>query len=156
MVRLHELQPAPGARRKPKRVGRGKAAGQGKFAGRGMKGQNSRSGGGVRPGFEGGQNPLYRRLPKRGFTNPFRTEYAIVNVSSLQSLAEEGVQEITPQLLHERRIVRKLHRAGLRVLGDGELTKMVKVQAHYFSGAARRKIEAAGGVAVDLTADKGE
>ncbi|MBN2909290.1 50S ribosomal protein L15 [Polycladomyces sp. WAk] len=141
-MKLHELQPAPGSRRPKKRVGRGIAAGQGKTAGRGTKGQKARSGGGVRPGFEGGQNPIYRRLPKRGFTNPNRKEYAVVNLSTLNRFEEGTV--VTPELLMETGIVKKLH-DGLKVLGDGELKVKLTVKAHKFSRTAVEKIEAAGG-----------
>jgi large subunit ribosomal protein L15 len=141
-MKLHELQPAPGSRKPKKRVGRGIAAGQGKTAGRGTKGQKARSGGGVRPGFEGGQNPIYRRLPKRGFTNPNRKEYAVVNLSTLNRFEEGTV--VTPELLMETGVVKKLQ-DGLKVLGDGELKVKLTVKAHKFSRAAVEKIEAAGG-----------
>lgn len=141
-MKLHELQPAPGSRKPKKRVGRGIAAGQGKTAGRGTKGQKARSGGGVRPGFEGGQNPIYRRLPKRGFTNPNRKEYAVVNLSTLNRYEEGTV--VTPELLMETGVVKKLQ-DGLKVLGDGELKVKLTVKAHKFSRAAVEKIEAAGG-----------
>jgi len=141
-MKLHELQPAPGSRKPKKRVGRGIAAGQGKTAGRGTKGQKARSGGGVRPGFEGGQNPIYRRLPKRGFTNPNRKEYAVVNLSTLNRFEESTV--VTPELLMETGIVKKLQ-DGLKVLGDGELKVKLTVKAHKFSRTAVEKIEAAGG-----------
>jgi large subunit ribosomal protein L15 len=141
-MKLHELQPAPGSRKPKKRVGRGIAAGQGKTAGRGHKGQKARSGGGVRPGFEGGQNPIYRRLPKRGFTNPNRKEYAVVNLSTLNRFEDGTV--VTPELLMETGVVKKLQ-DGLKVLGDGELKVKLTVKAHKFSRTAVEKIEAAGG-----------
>ncbi|MBA4495907.1 50S ribosomal protein L15 [Paenactinomyces guangxiensis] len=141
-MKLHELKPAEGSRKKRKRLGRGIAAGQGKTAGRGHKGQKARSGGGVRPGFEGGQNPIYRRLPKRGFTNPNRVEYAIVNLDVLNRF-EEGT-EVTPELLMETGVVKSL-KDGLKVLGDGELNKKLTIKAHKFSKSATEKITAAGG-----------
>ncbi|SEG07306.1 LSU ribosomal protein L15P [Caloramator fervidus] len=141
-MKLHELRPAPGTRKEPKRKGRGTATGQGKTAGRGQKGQKARSGGGVRPGFEGGQMPLHRRIPKRGFTNIFAKEYAIVNVEDLNRFEEGTV--VTPELLLENRIIRKLM-DGVKVLGNGELKKALTVKAHKFSASAVKKIEAAGG-----------
>jgi len=143
-VKLNELKPAPGAKRKRKRVGRGAGSGMGKTATRGQDGQNSRSGGGVRPGFEGGQMPLARRLPKRGFTNIFAKTYSIVNVSELNKF-EDGT-EITAQLLKEKRVIRKLN-DGLKVLGNGELTKKLTVKADKFTKTAEQKITAAGGTA---------
>ncbi|SEN61188.1 50S ribosomal protein L15 [Lihuaxuella thermophila] len=141
-MKLHELKPAPGSRHKRKRLGRGISAGQGKTAGRGHKGQKARSGGGVRPGFEGGQNPIYRRLPKRGFTNPNRVEYAIVNLDVLNRFEDGSV--VTPELLVETGVVKNL-KGGLKVLGDGELNKKLTVKAHKFSQSAAEKITAAGG-----------
>ena len=141
-MKLHELKPAPGSRRPRKRVGRGIAAGQGKTAGRGTKGQKARAGGGVRPGFEGGQNPLYRRLPKRGFTNPNRKEYAVINVDDLNRFEEGTV--VTPELLKEKGVVKNL-KDGLKVLGDGDLKVKLTVKAHKFSRTAEEKIAAAGG-----------
>ncbi|HEY8529632.1 MAG TPA: 50S ribosomal protein L15 [Paenibacillaceae bacterium] len=142
-MKLHELKPAPGSKFARKRVGRGIGSGLGKTSGRGQKGQKARSGGGVRIGFEGGQNPLYRRLPKRGFNNErFRTEYAIVNVERLNEF--EAGTEVTPELLVERGIVKNL-KDGLKILGDGELTVPLTVKAHKFSQSALAKIEAAGG-----------
>jgi len=142
-MKLHELKPAPGSKFARKRVGRGIGSGLGKTSGKGHKGQKARSGGGVRIGFEGGQNPLYRRLPKRGFNNErFRTEYAIVNLSKLNAF--EAGTEVTPQLLVERGIVKDL-KDGLKILGDGELTVALTVKAHKFSQSALAKIEAAGG-----------
>lgn len=141
-MKLHELQYEEGARRVRKRVGRGPASGTGKTAGRGHKGQNARSGGGVRLGFEGGQTPLFRRIPKRGFTNVFRKEYAIVNLDALNVFEDGAV--ITPEILIEKRIVRKLE-SGVKVLGNGTLTKKITVKAHKFSESAKAAIENAGG-----------
>jgi large subunit ribosomal protein L15 len=146
-VDLSRLKPAPGSRRKPKRIGRGPGSGHGKTATAGNKGQLSRSGRKQYFGFEGGQMPLHRRLPKRGFTNLFRTEYAIINVGSLASL--EG--EITPERLLKDGVIRKL-RAGLKVLGDGEVSKAIVVKAHRFSRSAVEKITRAGGRAEVLKA----
>ncbi|MDR0596508.1 MAG: 50S ribosomal protein L15 [Clostridiales Family XIII bacterium] len=143
-MRLHELKAPPGCKKAPKRKGRGTATGQGKTAGRGMNGQNSRSGGGVRIGFEGGQMPLYRRIPKRGFTNIWRTEYETVNVSALD-VFDNGT-EVTKELLAEKRLVRK-PRLPLKILGDGDLTKNLTVKADKFTKSAAEKIEAAGGKA---------
>lgn len=141
-MKLHELKPSEGSRRERNRVGRGIGSGNGKTSGRGHKGQNSRSGGGVRPGFEGGQNPIFRRLPKRGFTNPNRKEYAIVNLDQLNRF-EDGT-EVTPELLLETGVVSKL-RDGVKVLGEGKLESKVTVKAHKFSSSAKEAIEAAGG-----------
>ncbi|OSX54333.1 50S ribosomal protein L15 [Anoxybacillus ayderensis] len=141
-MKLHELQPAPGSRKERNRVGRGIGSGNGKTSGKGHKGQNARSGGGVRIGFEGGQTPLFRRLPKRGFTNIHRKEYAIVKLEVLNRF-EDGT-EVTPELLLETGVVSKL-KAGIKVLGDGELTKKLTVKAHKFSASAKEAIEAAGG-----------
>ena len=141
-MRLHDLRPAPGTTKEPKRKGRGSAAGLGKSAGRGQKGQGSRSGGGVRPGFEGGQMPLFRRLPKRGFTNVFAKEYAELNVELLNSF--ENGTEITPELLKETKKIKK-HLDGVKILGDGKLEKALTVKANKFTKSAIEKIEAAGG-----------
>lgn len=141
-MKLHELKPAPGSNKAPKRVGRGIGSGHGKTAGRGHKGQNARSGGGVRLGFEGGQMPLYRRLPKRGFNNPNRKEYAIVNLETLNRFEEGTV--VTPELLKQRGVVKNL-KDGLKILGRGELNVKLTVKAHKFSQSALSKIEAAGG-----------
>lgn len=143
-MRLHELKPNPGSTKNRKRLGRGTATGQGKTAGRGMNGQKSRSGGGVRPGFEGGQMPLYRRLPKRGFTNIFGTQFAEINIEVLNKF-EDGA-EITPELLKSEGIIKK-QLDGVKVLGNGELAKKLTVKAHKFSKSAVEKIEAAGGKA---------
>ncbi len=143
-MKMHELHAPAGATRSSKRKGRGTATGQGTTAGRGMNGQNSRSGGGVRLGFEGGQMPLYRRLPKRGFTNIFAKEFAIVNVSDLNCF--EAGTEVTPEMLKEAGIVKQLL-DGVKVLGNGQLDKKVVVKAQKFSKSAIEKIEAAGGKA---------
>ncbi|UUZ91741.1 50S ribosomal protein L15 [Paenibacillus sp. P25] len=141
-MKLHELTSTPGARKSRKRVGRGIGSGMGKTATRGHKGQNARSGGGVRPGFEGGQNPLYRRLPKRGFNNQFRKEYAVVNVEELNKFA--AGTEITPDVLLESGIV-KNPRDGIKILGNGEVTVQLNVKANKFSQSAVEKIQVAGG-----------
>jgi len=142
-MKLNELRPNQGGGSKnTKRLGRGTATGQGKTGGRGQKGQNSRSGGGVRPGFEGGQMPLYRRLPKRGFKNIFAKTFAIVNLEDLNRFEENT--EVTPELLLETGIIRKLH-DGVKVLGEGELNKKLTVKANKFSKSAAEKIEAIGG-----------
>ena len=143
-MKLHELSKPIGSTKNPKRKGRGTATGQGKTAGRGMNGQNSRSGGGVRLGFEGGQMPLYRRIPKRGFKNVFKKEWSIMNVSDLNSYEEGTV--ITPELLIADGKVKQVT-AGVKILGNGELEKKLTVQANKFSKAAIEKIEAAGGKA---------
>jgi len=143
-VNIYELKPAPGSKKKKKRVGRGIGSGHGKTSTRGQDGQWSRSGGGVRPGFEGGQMPLSRRLPKRGFTNIFAKEYATVNVSELNGF-EDGT-EVTVELLKEKRIIRKTY-DGLKVLGNGEITKKLTVKAAKFTQTAAEKIAAAGGTA---------
>ncbi|WP_427340476.1 50S ribosomal protein L15 [Caloranaerobacter sp. DY30410] len=141
-MKLHELRPNEGSTKARKRLGRGTATGQGKTAGRGQKGQKARSGGGVRPGFEGGQMPLYRRLPKRGFTNRFAKEYVIVNVETLNRF--EDNTEVTPELLLETGIIKKVM-DGVKILGDGELNKKLTVKAHKFSKSAIEKIEGVGG-----------
>jgi large subunit ribosomal protein L15 len=144
-MKLHEIAPAPGARKNPKRVGRGPGSGTGKTAGRGEKGQRSRSGFSLRPGFEGGQMPLARRVPKRGFTNIFRKEYGVVNLAQLAAFPEGS--EVTPESLLERGLIRKKHVRSLKILGEGELGIKLTVRAHAFSAAARKKIEEAGGTA---------
>ena len=141
-MKLHELKPAAGSKKAPKRIGRGTGSGLGRNAGKGEKGQNARSGGGVRPGFEGGQMPLYRRLPKRGFTNPFSKKYVSINLDRL-NIFENGT-EITPELLLERRVISKVL-DGVKILGNGELTKKLTVKADAFSASAKEKIEALGG-----------
>lgn len=139
---MFELQPAPGSKKLPKRKGRGHGTGNGKTAGRGHKGQNARSGGGVRPGFEGGQMPIYRRLPKRGFNNIFAKEYTEVNVSDLNVFDNGTV--VTRELLKEKGLVKKVV-DGVVILGNGELTKKLTVKAERFTKTASQKIEAAGG-----------
>lgn len=141
-MKLHELKPAEGSRKERNRVGRGVATGNGKTSGRGHKGQKARSGGGVRPGFEGGQLPLFRRLPKRGFTNINRKEYAIVNLDQLNKF-EDGT-EVTPALLVESGVV-KNEKSGIKILGNGSLDKKLTVKAHKFSASAREAIDAKGG-----------
>ena len=145
-MRLHELSPAKGSKQARKRVGRGPGSGIGKTSGRGEKGQKSRSGYSRRDGFEGGQMPLIRRVPKRGFTNIFKTEYAVVNLSQLAEL--EG--DITPESLAGAGLVRS--GKPVKVLGDGEIGKALKVTANKFSKSARAKIEAAGGTCEELQA----
>ena len=141
-MKLHELSPEPGSRKTRTRRGRGLGSGLGKTSGRGQKGQNSRSGGGVRTGFEGGQMPLYRRLPKRGFKNIFAKEYAEVNVSSLNRFEDGAV--VDPVALIEEGILKNVL-DGVRILGDGELTKKLTVKANGFTKSAEEKIKAAGG-----------
>lgn len=150
MTELHDLSPVPGSHRPRKRIGRGEGSGTGKTSGRGQKGQKARSGGQIPAGFEGGQMPLHRRIPKRGFTNTFRVEYAVVNVGDL-----EGFQgEVTPESLRERGLVGS-GRAPVKILGDGELEASLTVTAHAFSASARDKIESAGGTATVLDAEGG-
>jgi len=142
-MKLNELRPnVGGGSKNTKRLGRGTATGQGKTGGRGQKGQKSRSGGGVRPGFEGGQMPLYRRLPKRGFTNIFAKTFAIVNLDDLNRFDDNT--EVTPELLLETGVIKKLE-DGIKVLGNGELNKKLTVKANKFSKSAAEKIEANGG-----------
>ncbi len=143
-MKLHELRAVPGATKAPKRKGRGTATGQGKTAGRGMNGQKSRSGGGVRPGFEGGQMPLYRRIPKRGFTNIWRTEYTALNVEDLNRFDAGTV--VTPELIKETGMAKQV-KDGIKILGNGTLEKNLTVKAHKFSKTAVEKIESAGGKA---------
>lgn len=141
-MKLHELQPAGGSRKERNRVGRGQGSGNGKTAGRGSKGQKARSGGGVRLGFEGGQTPLFRRIPKRGFQNINRKEYAVVNLGTLNRF-EDG-QEVTAAVLVEAGIV-KNEKDGIKVLANGKLERKLTVKANKFSQAAKEAIEAAGG-----------
>lgn len=143
-MKLHELRAPEGSTKNPKRKGRGTATGQGKTAGRGMNGQNSRSGGGTRPGFEGGQMPLYRRVPKRGFTNIWKKVWEIINVEDLNAF-ENGTL-VTPELMIEVGLAKKVV-DGIKILGNGELEKSVTVKAHKFSKTAIEKIESAGGKA---------
>ena len=143
-MKLHELQPAAGSTTAPKRLGRGVGSGLGKTSGKGHKGAKARSGGGKRPGFEGGQMPLYRRVPKRGFTNIYRTEYATVNVGRLE-IFENGTV-VTAETLKEASLISKVM-DGVKILGHGELTKKLTVEAVKFSDTAKEKIEALGGKA---------
>jgi large subunit ribosomal protein L15 len=143
-MKLHDLSPAPGSKKNRKRIGRGPGSGTGKTAGRGHNGQKSRAGFSRRAGFEGGQMPLVRRVPKRGFTNNFRTEYQVVNLTRLAEL--EG--EVTPEILVENGLVRAGHL--VKILGDGEIGKSLTIRAHKFSKSAREKIEAAGGSCEEL------
>ena len=145
----HDISPPKGARRARKRVGRGDAAGGGSYAGRGLKGQKSRSGPGLRPGFEGGQMPLIKGLPmKRGFNNRYKTYYALVDLATLQERFEPNTQ-VTPELLHQLGIIRRT-RLPVKVVGDGELQQPLSVAAHKFTASARAKIEAAGGSVTEL------
>ncbi len=141
-MKLHELSPAAGSTKSVYRKGRGAGSGNGKTAGKGHKGQNARAGGGVRPGFEGGQIPLYRRLPKRGFHNVFAKQYTIVNVDAL-NVFEDGTV-VSADTLIETGIINKVN-DGIKVLGNGEISKKLTVQASIFSASAKEKIEAAGG-----------
>ena len=141
-MKLHELNAVEGARHSRKRVGRGTGSGHGKTSCRGHKGQNSRSGGGVRPGFEGGQTPLFKRLPKRGFTNVNRKEYAVVNVEDLNVFEKDSV--VTIENLQEKGLVKKVYN-GVKVLGDGKLEVALTVKANKFSKAAEAAITSAGG-----------
>ena len=143
-MKLHELRAVPGATRAPKRKGRGTGTGNGTTAGRGMNGQKSRSGGGVRLGFEGGQMPLYRRIPKRGFTNIWGTEYTVLNVSDLNRF--EAGSTVTPETLKEAGLAKQV-KDGIKILGGGDLENGLTVQANKFSKTAVEKIEAAGGKA---------
>lgn len=142
-MKLHELSPAAGSTKERKRIGRGAGSGQGKTAGKGHKGQKARAGRGMRPGFEGGQMPLQRRIPKRGFNNIFGTEMAIVNVAALEEAYEAGAT-VTVESLIEKGLVKKAL-DGVKVLGHGDITKSLTVQANAFSESAKQKIEAAGG-----------
>ena len=143
-MKLNELKPAVGSTTAPKRLGRGVGSGLGKTSGKGHKGAKARSGGGKRPGFEGGQMPLYRRVPKRGFTNIFGTEYATVNVESLEIFNDGDV--VNAEALREAGIIKNVH-DGLKILGNGDLTKKLTVQAAKFTASAKEKIEALGGKA---------
>ena len=144
-MKIHELSPAPGSNKPVKRIGRGPASGQGKTAGKGHKGQKARAGRGMRPGFEGGQMPLQRRLPKRGFNNIFAKEIAIVNVSALNDAFEAGAVVDIAALIESGLVKKELD--GVKILGNGELTKALTVKATAFSKEAKAKIEAAGGTA---------
>ncbi len=143
-MRLEELKPAAGAKKKAKRVGRGPGSGSGKTAAKGHKGQKARSGGVKGAGFEGGTMPLQRRIPKRGFTNIFRKEYAVVNIQDLEALA--GTEPVTPEMLMQKGLIKDM-KTGVKVLGTGELKVKLTVRAHKFSKSAVEKIQAAGGKA---------
>ena len=147
-MKLHELSPAAGSTKERKRIGRGAGSGQGKTAGKGHKGQKARAGRGMRPGFEGGQMPLQRRLPKRGFNNIFRKEIAIVNVSDIDAAFDNGAV-VTIDALVEKGLVKK-ELDGVKVLGHGEVSKSLTVQANAFSESAKQKLEAAGGKAEEV------
>lgn len=140
-MKLSDLAPIPGSKKRNKRVGRGQGSGHGKTSCRGHKGQKARSGGGTKPGFEGGQMPLYRRLPKRGFTNIFRKEYAVVNVKDLDRLSE---QVITPEVLLEKGLIKDI-KDGVKILGEGDVGRQFTVKAHAFSASAKEKILKTGG-----------
>ena len=146
MLQLSNLKGITGGRKNRKRVGRGIGSGTGKTSGKGQKGQNSRSGGGVRPWFEGGQMPLHRRLPKRGFTNIFKIYYELVNVEQLNRFA--GIDPITPEVMKEKGLIKKI--GAVKILGNGELKESLNVHAHKFSGSAQAKIEKSGGKVVKL------
>ena len=147
-MKLHELSPAAGSTKERKRIGRGAGSGQGKTAGKGHKGQLARAGRGMRPGFEGGQMPLQRRLPKRGFNNIFRKEIAIVNLAAIDAAFDNGAV-VTIDALIEKGLVKKAL-DGVKVLGHGEISKSLTVQANAFSESAKQKIEAAGGKAEEV------
>lgn len=142
-MKLHEISPAPNSTKTPKRLGRGIGSGLGKTSGKGHKGQNARSGGGVRPGFEGGQMPLIRRLPRRGFNNKFKKEYNIINVGDLNVFADKTV--VTVELLLEKNLIKKVAPYGLKVLGNGTLNKALTVKANKFTDSAAQKIVSVGG-----------
>lgn len=148
-MKLHELSPAAGSTKDRKRIGRGAGSGQGKTAGKGHKGQKARAGRGMRPGFEGGQMPLQRRLPKRGFNNIFRQEVATVNISAIDAAFENGAT-VTVEDLVNTGLVKKVLAGGVKVLGNGEITKSLTVKANAFSASAKEKIEAAGGKAEEV------
>ncbi len=156
-MKLHELKPAEGAKKSRKRVGRGTGSGYGKTAGRGMKGQNARSGGGVRPGFEGGQNPLWKRVPNppgTGFRDPWRVEFTPVNVKRLMLAGFEEGDEVTPETLVEAGVIKRADEL-VAILGRGEIDYALTVKAHRFSKSARAKIEEAGGVVEELPWQRG-
>ena len=142
-MKLHDLSPAPNSTKAPKRLGRGIGSGTGKTSGKGHKGQNARSGGGVRPGFEGGQMPLIRQLPKRGFTNNWAKTYTTINVSDLEKF--EAGTIVTAQMLKNKGVISKIEKYGLKVLGNGNLTKALTVKAQKFTKSAAEKIKTAGG-----------
>jgi large subunit ribosomal protein L15 len=149
-MRLDQLHPAPGAKKGPKRVGRGPGSGHGKTAGKGHKGQKARSGGGKGAGFEGGQMPFYRRVPKRGFTPRERRAYTVVNLDSLEPFAAGSV--VDPDRLVEAGLIKKAERGRVKLLGDGELGRALSVKVHAISAAAKQKVEAAGGTVEVLPA----
>ena len=151
---INELNPHPGAKKKAKRLGRGIGSGRGKTAGKGHKGQWARSGGGVRPGFEGGQMPLIRRLPKRGFTNNFRKEFSIINVADLAEFKAGAT--VNAEILLGMGVLSKVEDYGLKILGDGELNIALNVEAAKFTASAKEKIEKAGGKAIVVVAKKAE
>ncbi|MDI6715031.1 MAG: 50S ribosomal protein L15 [Thermodesulfovibrio sp.] len=143
-MKIHELKPAEGSKRKPKRIGRGLGSGHGRTSTKGHKGQKARSGGAKGPGFEGGQMPLQRRVPKRGFTNaPFKKEYSIVNLEDLNKIIED-VDVITPEILLEKGIIKKI-KDGVKILGNGDIKKSINIKIHAISKSARQKIESKGG-----------
>lgn len=144
-MKLNQLSPAPNSVKEKRRKGRGTGSGLGKTSGKGTKGQNARSGGGVRPGFEGGQMPLIRRLPRRGFTNIFKKEYTLINIGDLNNLEDKTV--VTAELLLEKNLISKIAPYGLKVLGNGKLEKSLTVVANKFSDSAIQKINEAGGKA---------
>ncbi|MTI60561.1 MAG: 50S ribosomal protein L15 [Firmicutes bacterium] len=144
-MNLHDLKPNKGSKKKRKRVGRGIGSGRGYTSGRGANGQNARSGGGVRPTFEGGQTPLFRRLPKRGFTNIHKKEFNEVNVYQLNKFDKN--EEVTPEKLLESGVINKIAKSGIKILGDGEIEKALVVKANAFTKSAEEKIEGAGGKA---------
>ncbi len=148
-MKMHELKPAEGAKTAAKRLGRGIGSGLGKTSGKGHKGQKARSGGGVRPGFEGGQMPLVRRIPKRGFNNRFRKVYSIVNIAALEDKFENGAV-VDAEALIVSGILSKIEDAGVKILGNGELTKSLTVKANKFSASAKEAIEKAGGSVEEL------
>lgn len=150
-MRLEELRPAPGAKRRRKRIGRGPASGHGKTSGRGHKGSLARAGGGKGPGYEGGQMPLHRRVPKRGFKSPFRREYAVVNLAVLARAFASGAV-VDPERLAEARLIKKADRDLVKVLGEGDLPHALTVRAHAFSRSAVTKIQATGGQVEVLSA----
>ncbi|MBR2967420.1 MAG: 50S ribosomal protein L15 [Clostridia bacterium] len=143
-MKMHTLSPAPGSKTAPKRVGRGIGSGLGKTSTKGHKGQWARSGGGVRVGFEGGQMPLARRLPKRGFDNAWKKVYTTINVSLIEEYFNDG-DEVSAEILKEKGLIKKIEQYGLKILGNGELTKKVTVKANKFTEAAKEKIEKIGG-----------
>ena len=153
-MKLHELKPAEGSRKERNRVGRGTGSGNGKTSGKGHKGQKARSGGGVRPGFEGGQMPIYRRLPKRGFKNIWAKKYVAINLSTLEKKFDDGA-EVSLETLRELGVIKKKNFIdGIRILGGGELTKKLNVKAAGVSESAVKKIEAAGGTVTILKPKK--